>query len=450
MHGRTANLLLIYNARLVDAATDIKHGALLLKGSKIEGQPTKEALKELLADESVAKFDARGCTVMPSFIDMHAHFRDPGFTQKEDIESGCHAAAAGGFGTLVLMPNTKPVVSSMALAEENDRKARDCGLAQVIQSISITKDFGGRDISHLADIDAKLVPLITEDGHEVEDSSVMFRAMQEAARKKLIVACHCEDPFLAAAARPLRKEALELLAANKGKPSAAQKKKAAALLSEANTLLELAEDTATFRNIRLAGEAGCRLHLCHVSTARSMEAVRQAKAAGMHISCEVTPHHLSLEGSKAPFLFQIVNPPLRSEADRLAVVQALIDGTADVIATDHAPHTTEDKLAGSPGFSGLETAFASSYTTLVLGEGMSMSMLSSLMSARPAELLGLRDRGLLQPGFLADITIVDTETCWTVRGEEFASKGTYTPLEGKKLCGDIAATFFRGNIVFQR
>ena len=170
----------------------------------------------------------------------------------------------------------------------------------------------------------------------------------------------------------------------------------------------------------------------------------------MHISCEVTPHHLSLEGSKAPFLFQIVNPPLRSEADRLAVVQALIDGTADVIATDHAPHTTEDKLAGSPGFSGLETAFASSYTTLVLGEGMSMSMLSSLMSARPAELLGLRDRGLLQPGFLADITRVDTETCWTVRGEEFASKGTYTPLEGKKLCGDIAATFFRGNIVFQR
>ena len=137
----------------------------------------------------------------------------------------------------------------------------------------MTKDFGGRDISHLADIDAKLVSLITEDGHEVEDSSVMFRAMQEAARKKLIVACHCEDPFLAAAARPLRKEALELLAANKGKPSAAQKKKAAALLSEANTLLELAEDTATFRNIRLAGEAGCRLHLCHVSTARSMEAV---------------------------------------------------------------------------------------------------------------------------------------------------------------------------------
>lgn len=450
MRGKQKNLLLIHNARLVDAETDIRHGAILLRGDKIEGLPTAAALKELLADDSVAKFDARGGTVMPSFIDMHAHFRDPGFTQKEDIESGSHAAAAGGFGTLVLMPNTKPVVSSMALAEQNIRKGQEYALAQLIQSISITKDFSGTDISHLAEIDAKRVPLITEDGHEVKDSDVMFRAMQEAARKKLIVSCHCEDPFLAAGAQPLRRQALELLAANGGKASAEQKKQAAALLRQANTLLELAEDCATFRNIRLAQQAGCHLHLCHVSTARCLEAVRQAKAAGMSISCEVTPHHLGLAGDKAPLLFQIVNPPLRSEQDRLAAVQALADGTADVIATDHAPHTDADKQAGSPGFSGLETAFATCYTTLVLGAGMSLSKLSSLMSARPAELLGLQDRGFLRAGYKADLTVVDTEAVKTIRGKRFASKGTYTPLEGKKLCGDIAATFFRGTLVFQR
>lgn len=444
------DLLLIYNARLVDAENDIKNGALLLNGGKIEGLPTKAAVKELLADPSVGAYDAHGHTVMPSFIDMHAHFRDPGLTQKEDLESGSRAAAAGGFGTVVLMPNTKPVISSQELAEQNNRRADEYGFVKAIQSVSITRDFEGKDISHLDGLSAKVVPLITEDGHEVTDSSVMLAAMKVAASKKITVSCHCEDPYLAAAARPLRTQALSLLAKDGGNPSAGQKKEAAALLKEANALLELAEDTATFRNIRLAQEAGCHLHLCHVSTARCIEAVRRAKAEGMAISCEVTPHHLGLTGDKGANLLQIVNPPLRSECDRAAVVHALLDGTADVIATDHAPHTEQDKLDGAPGFSGLETAFAVCYTTLVLESGMSLSMLSERMSAKPAKLLGLKDKGLLQPGYAADIVIVDTETVWTVYGEEFASRGKYTPLEGKKLTGDIVATFLNGRPVFQR
>ena len=368
----------------------------------------------LLKDPKVSSFNARGLTLMPSFIDMHAHFRDPGLTQKEDIETGSKAAAAGGYGLLVLMPNTNPVISSQEAALANDKKAADFGFADVIQSVSITKDFDGKTISHLEELNAKSVPVITEDGKEVADSDVMFRAMCTAAKKKLIVACHCEDPSLAAAARPLRKEALENAAAD----------------------------------MRLAEQSGCRLHLCHVSTAKCIEAVHRAKKEGIKVTCEITPHHLGLSENKTN-IFHIVNPPLRSESDRKALVKALLDGTADVISTDHAPHTLEDKAAGSPGFSGLETSFAVCNTVLVKQNGMKLKKLSELMSAKPAEILGIKDRGLLQEGFDASLVLVDPDKQWTVRGEEFASKGKYTPLEGKKLTGTIAATFLHGKIVYQ-
>lgn len=437
------DLLLIYNARLVDSEHDVKNGALLVRAGKIEGILTSTAAKKLMKDESVGQYDAHGCVVMPSFIDMHAHFRDPGLTQKEDIESGSKAAAAGGFGTVVLMPNTNPVVSSLKMAEENNRKAKELGLCQVIQSVSITEGFDGTTTSHLEGLKSKTVPLITEDGHEVTDSAVMLEAMKKACSKNIIVSCHCEDPFLAAAAKPLRKQALELLSQGK-------KAKAASLLQEADKLLALAEDSATFRNIRLAEEAGCHLHLCHVSTAQCIDAVRRAKASGINITCEVTPHHIGLSGGKAPNIFHIVNPPLRTEGDRLCLIQALLDGTADVISTDHAPHTEQDKLDGSPGFTGLETAFAVCNTVLVRESGMSLMQLSKIMSERPAELLALNDRGTLEAGNRADLVVVNPDEEWTVRGQEFASKGKYSPFEGKKLVGNVVATFFNGNIVFQQ
>lgn len=437
------DLMLIYNAHLIDCDHDVKNGAILLKGGKIEGTLTKTAAKKLIKDGDVGLYDAGGNIVMPSFIDMHSHFRDPGLTQKEDIQSGSMAAAAGGFGTNVLMPNTNPVVSSLEMALENNKKAKEYGLCNVIQSVSITKDFDGKSISHLQDLKSKQVPLITEDGHEVTDSSVMLEAMKLAAKKNIVVSCHCEDPFLAAAARPLRKQALEKLANGK-------KSEAVSLLKQADALLALAEDTATFRNIRLAEEAGCHLHLCHVSTKNCIDAVRAAKAKGLNITCEITPHHISLASGKAPNIFHIVNPPLRSEDDRQSLIKALLDGTADVIATDHAPHTQEDKASGSPGFSGLETAFAVCNTVLVKENGMNMKKLSELMSARPAQLLGLEDRGTLQAGSRADLVVVNPDEIWTVCGDEFASKGKYTPLEGKKLTGTVVATFLAGNVVFQQ
>ena len=443
-----AKQLLIYNAHIVDARTD-KKGAILVKNGKIHSMPSSTELKKLLADPSIPAFDAKELTLLPSFIDMHAHFRDPGQTQKEDIVSGCRAAAAGGFGTLVLMPNTSPVVSSQKEALANNQKAEETGLAHVIQSVSITSRFDGKTISHLDQLKKTQVPLITEDGHEVTDSSVMLAAMKTAAKKGLIVSCHSEDPFLAQAARPLRKAALELLKKNNGRPSAKDKKEAAAYLKEADSLLAAAEDAATYRNIRLAELAGCHIHLCHVSTEESLKAVISAKKRGVNVTCEVPPHHIGLS-SKGENIFNIVNPPLRSQADRNFLIQALKKGDADVIATDHAPHTMQDKAEGSPGFSGLETAFAVCNTTLVKENAFTLKQLSALMSAKPAELLGLKKRGLIAPGFEADMTLVDPDKTWTVRGKDFASRGKFTPLEEKKLTGRIEATFLAGKLVFQR
>ena len=437
--------LLIYNARLVDRDTDKKNGAVLIEGKKIISFPNSAEVRVLLSDKTknIQKYDANGALLMPAFIDTHAHFRDPGQTQKEDIASGSQAAARGGYGTLVLMPNTNPVVSSERAALYNNDLAEKTGLVNVIQSVSITKDFDGETISHLEKLDAKKVPLITEDGKEVASSSVMLSAMKVAAQKKLIVSCHCESPSLAQEARELRAKALKAL--NSGK-----KNDAAKFFTEANVLLALAEDTATLRNIRLAEEAGCRLHLCHVSTERCILAVRESRARGnKKLTFEVTPHHLGLSTAKKENLFHIVNPPLRSESDRTALVEALLDGTATCIGTDHAPHTAEDKKNGAPGFSGIETAFSVCNTVLVKENGMSYKKLSALMSANAAELLGLKDRGLLQAGFTADLTLVDPDASWTVRGENFASKGKYTPLEGKKIYGKVLATLHRGKIVFQ-
>ncbi len=436
---------LIYNARLLDESMDRKDLALLISGDSIEkliDAKEADALTQSAKEKGIEAYDAKGQVVMPAFVDMHAHFRDPGLTQKEDLESGSRAAAAGGFGSLVLMPNTSPVISSQEAALANNRRGRDIGLAELFQSVSITAGFDGKSISHLEALDRELVPLITEDGHEVQDSAVMFEAMKIAAKKHIIVSCHCEDPFLAAAARPVRTAALKEL-------EAGNKEEAARLLAKADELLRMAEDAATDRNIILAEKAGCHLHLCHVSTAHCLEAALRAKKAGQELSLEVTPHHIGLTGEEIPGIFNIVNPPLRAEEDRQALIEALISGDADAVATDHAPHTAEDKKNGSPGFSGLETAFAVCYSNLVLDSGMDLQTLSSRMSATPARLLSLKDRGLLKAGYRADLAIVDTEQAWTVRGADFQSRGKFSPWEGTELNGKLTACFHGGRKVYE-
>lgn len=437
---------LIYNARIIDKENDFT-GGIIINGKKIESVLSAKEAASFAKQDSFVTINANGMALMPSFVDLHAHFRDPGFTAKEDIESGSKAAVAGGYGTVVLMPNTDPPVSTAKEVRTNNAKAKQLGLLNVIQSASITTHFDGENTVHLNELNAKETPLITEDGREVKSSVVMLDGMKKAAAKKMIVSCHCEDPFLAEEARPLRKEALAKLA--KAKKSPQLKKEAAEILTKANTLLALAEDTATFRNIRLAKEAGCHLHLCHVSTKECIEAIRKAKAEGMNITAEITPHHIGICGTKMPQIFEIVNPPLRSQDDIDSLIEALDDGTADCISTDHAPHTEQDKLGGSPGFSGIETSFAVCYTTLVLGNAFTVSRLSELMSYNPSKILGLKNTGLIKKGFAANVVLVDLERIWTVRGKDFESKGKYTPLEGQKVVGKVVKTFYEGKTVFE-
>ena len=476
---------LIFNARLLDESMDTP-GALLIIDSDIravfQGYFTSQETASTLAHSVLAEdgrdndcklelYDARGLTVTPAFIDMHVHMRYPGQTQKEDLQSGLHAAAASGFGTVVAMPNTNPVVSSMDMALQIESEAAAVGLTNLFQSVSITKDFEGKDTSHLEEIDRHYIPVITEDGHDVLSSAVMLEGMKKAGERGLIVSCHCEDPTLAEKARPYRKNALEIMKAiglsawgtseegfNPDDVEQAAVEQIDMNLTKANDLLRLAEDTATARNIMLAKEAGCHIHICHASTKAVFEEIYNAKfdkanddslPPGFSITAEATPHHIALAGTEEPLIRALVNPPLRADDDCDMLIESLRDGTIDVISTDHAPHTMEDKAAGSPGFTGLETAYAVCNTVLVKHNDFAPQKLSQLMSANPARILGLT-KGLLKSGYTADLTLVDPEEEWVVDSRLFCSKGKATPFEGKELTGKVKGLFLAGRKVFER
>ena len=499
-------ILLIYNARLLDESTDSPGAILAIKG-KIRAvyqgyftdpQTVSELAKAILKedgykdDSNIELFDAKGLTVTPSFIDMHVHLRDPGLTQKENLETGLKAAVAGGYGTVVAMPNTKPITSTGEQAREIRERAAALHYANMFQVCSITKDFEGKDVSHLLGLNRAEVPVISEDGKEVASSAVMLEGMKIAASKGMIVACHCEDPELAVAARPLRKHALEVMKEynlpswgslkNVENVPSAVFEEIDDYLSDANELLSLAEDVATERNISIAEQAGCHIHLCHVSTANSIEAVRRAKQKladeaadfyadmadtaydcsiegtkfkpiepvenGFSVSCEVTPHHIALCGTDEPNIRALVNPPLRSEDDRIMLIDAIRDGTVDCISTDHAPHTLEDKAGGAPGFTGLETSYGVCNSVLVKEGQISSKRLSQLMSANPARLLKLK-KGLLKIGFDADVSVVNPDEPWTVDSKHFFSKGKATPFEGRTLYGTVKTVFINGKKVFE-
>ena len=509
-----SRVVLIFNARLLDESMDTPGAVLVMDGkirSVFQGYYTNSETLEKMARAVLTEdgleekcpielFNAHGLTLTPAFIDMHVHLRYPGQTQKEDLNSGLHAAAAGGYGTIVAMPNTNPVVSSIEMAMKIEREAAAIGLTHLFQTVSLTRDFGGSDTSHLDFVEKKYVPVVSEDGRDVPTAEVMLEAMTKAAEKGLIVSCHSEDMTLGPTAKPFRQEALEIM---KGVGLSAwgtgdedfdpdDEENAEALdridlaLTKANEILALAEDVATVRNIMLAKQADCHVHIAHVSTAVSMNAIREAKNelyddeadynadeadaayqafeegekyspspnprtignGGFSISCEVTPHHLALCGTDEPYIRALVNPPLRSEDDRIAIIEALRDGTADVISTDHAPHTADDKAAGAPGFTGLETAYAVCNSVLVKDNQFNPRRLSQLMSAAPARLLGLQ-KGLLRSGYDADLTIVDPDEEWTVDSSKFYSKGKATPFEGRRLTGKVKDLFIDGRLVFE-
>lgn len=505
-----SRVVLIFNARLLDESMDTP-GAVLVTDGKIRSvfqgyytnsETLEKMARSVLAEDgldektSIELHNAHGLTLTPAFIDMHVHLRYPGQTQKEDLNSGLHAAAAGGYGTIVAMPNTNPVVSSIEMAMKIEREAAAIGLTHLFQTVSLTKDFEGKDTSHLDFVEKSYVPVVTEDGRDVPTSEVMLEAMTKAGEKGLIVSCHSEDMTLGPLAKPFRQEALGIMKKNGLSAwgtgdedfDSDEEENAEALdridlaLTKANEILALAEDVATVRNIMLAKEADCHVHIAHVSTAVSINAVRDAKnelydeemdydadeadaayqafedgekfvptskgEKGFSVSCEVTPHHLALCGTDEPYIRALVNPPLRSEDDRVALLEALRDGTVDVISTDHAPHTFEDKAAGAPGFTGLETAYAVCNTVLVKDNQFIPRRLSQLMSAAPARLLGLH-KGLLKAGYDADLTMLDPDEEWVVDSAKFYSKGKATPFEGRTLTGKVKFLFIDGRLVFE-
>lgn len=353
--------------------------------------------------------DATGKIVMPGFIDLHVHFRDPGFTHKEDIESGSKAAVKGGYVMVNLMANTNPVCSDIETVNYIVNRGKEVDLVDINQVISITNGFSGDDITHLDKLKKGDIKVISEDGKDVMHSEVMLNAMIKSKEKDITVMCHCENHNLS------------------------------------NIDMRLAENTMTWRNITLAKHAGCKVHFSHVSTKESMEYIIKAKEKGHKVTCEVSPHHIALT-NKVQYR---VNPPLREEEDRRYLINAIKEGFVDSIATDHAPHTEEDKKNGAPGISGIETAFGVSYTNLVKAGYIELSKLSEIMSKRPGEILGV-NKGQVNIGYDGDLVIVDLEREYEIRKEEFLSKGKNTPFNGIKVYGEVLTTIKGGKIVYKK
>ncbi|MCL2831597.1 MAG: dihydroorotase [Treponema sp.] len=424
------------------AQTVAQTAALIIDGEKIAGKTNTGA-------DDCGKGNQNFLPVlMPAFIDLHAHFRDPGFPLKENLESASLAAAAGGYTTVVCMANTNPVIDNYELACELKKRSDAIGLIDLYPVLSLTRGMEGRELSAIADMaPGQIVPvMLSEDGKDITDDSLFLRAMEQAARFGLPVSCHCDFG---------------------GQQAEAQKKAG----DPRGVYSRTEENNAVSRVIKLGKEAGCHIHIAHVSTKEAIEAIRAAKNKGrIKLTCEAMPHNFFLTDDDAKRMgeetFGRVNPPLRTPADIQALKLAIRDHVIDAIATDHAPHTNSDKINGAPGFSGLETAFAASYTKLVMPEPaaqksglINLQALSSLMSAKPANIIGLAGnsggrscspgRGLIKPGMAADLVLVDTETSWIVNPQLLKTKGKNSAFTGIKLFGKILMTIRNGRIVYQ-
>lgn len=387
------------------------------------------------SDEGTEIIEAGGKIVSPGFIDMHVHLREPGFEAKENIETGCRAAVKGGFTALACMPNTSPVADNSTVIGYIANRAREVGLARVYPIGAITRGSRGEELAEMWDMKNAGAIAVSDDGRPVADARLMRRAMQYAGMLGLPVISHCEEPRLAAGG--VMNEGFTCTRLGlKGIPAAA-------------------EEVMVARDIILAELTGCRLHIAHVSTAGSVRLIREAKARGVRVTAEVTPHHFTLtDMAVAGYNTNTkVNPPLRGEADLAALREAMADGAIDAIATDHAPHTRDEKdveYDNAPfGISGLETAVGLVWTELVRPGILSPARAVTMMTVNPAAILGLKWESPV-PGAVADITIIDPELEQTVDPVSFFSKGRNTPFTGRLLKGLPVATIVGGKIVYRR
>ena len=394
--------LLIKNVNVVDVSHNF-YGDLYIEDGLI-----KELGRDL--EKSCETIDGKGLVLMPSFIDTHAHFRDPGFTHKEDIETGSKAAVRGGYTGVTLMPNTKPVCSTPETFEYVLNKNKEVDLVDVYQTISITKDLDGKTINHLeAFVGNEAVKAITDDGKGVNDSKIMMDAMKIAKENNWIVMSHAESEEFSAID------------------------------------MRMAENMMTWRDISLAKFVGCKLHMAHVSTKEAMKYIIDGKCDGVDVTCEVTPHHIALDNTISNYR---VNPPIRAKEDVDFIIKAIAHGDVDCIGTDHAPHTDEEKVKGAPGMTGIELSFPICYTSLVKANHISLNKLSALMSSNPGEILGI-NKGKIQPGFQGDVVLVDLNKKITIDREELVSKSKNTPFHGMELYGDVVLTVKNGKVVYK-
>ena len=388
-------------------------------------------LAEHLEGEGV---DCTGLTIFPGLIDMHVHLREPGFEKKENIESGSRAAVKGGFTQVCCMPNTKPVTDNKVVVSYIKNRAREVGLCKVNPIGAITEGQEGKNLAAIGAMKAAGAVAVSEDGKSVVATNLMANAMLYAADFGLKCLCHCEDASL-----------VDGGVVNEGYYST---------LTGLKGSIRAAEDIIIAREICLAESLSLPVHICHVSTYSGVQLIREAKARGVQVTAETCPHYFTLTDEViATFDTNTkVNPPIRAEKDRLAIIEGLKDGTLDCIVTDHAPHHEDDKnveyALAAFGISGLETSFALSYTQLVKGGVLTLSELADKMSANPAAILNLQG-GMLEVGAPADLTIVDLNKAWTIDPKDFVSKGKNTPFAGREVYGRVKYTVVDGDIKYR-
>lgn len=421
--------VLLKGGRVMNPAEDFDEIAdVLMEDGKI-----KEIAKNIATGDADV-YDVSGKLVTPGLIDLHVHFREPGQEAKEDFESGSKAAVAGGFTTVATMPNTKPVVDSAALVRSLKKRAEDVARCHVEIIGAVTKGQEGKELAELGDMIEAGAVAFSDDGHFDPLAKVLLNAYDYLHPFDKVIINHEEETSLVEDG-VMNEGHRSAMLGMKGRPT-------------------VAEDIAVARDVLLAEYAGARVHVAHMSSARAVDIVRQAKKRGVRVTAEVTPQHLTLTDECVDLYDSStkINPPLRSKQDCDALLAGLKDGTIDAIVTDHSPHAQEEKdreyMYAPSGFPGLETSLGIMLTDLYQAGKLDLKTIVSKMTWEPAKVLQL-SAGTLNVGSPADVTVIDLNQEWTVEAQKFYTKGSHSPFVGRKLKGKAVMTFVDGNLVMQ-